>query len=93
MRHLPWIVFAVVGAFALSVIATERGEPINALWIVTAAVCIFLVAYRYYALYIAKHVMRLDPSRPTPALRRADGLDYVATEKMTGPHRVVRVDC
>ncbi|WP_300538272.1 carbon starvation CstA family protein [Sphingosinicella sp.] len=81
MRHLPWIVFAVVGAFALSVIATERGEPINALWIVTAAVCIFLVAYRYYALYIAKHVMRLDPSRPTPALRRADGLDYVATEK------------
>ncbi len=50
MRHLPWIVFAVVGAFALSVIATERGEPINALWIVTAAVCIFLVAYRYYAL-------------------------------------------
>ncbi|WP_339710465.1 carbon starvation CstA family protein [uncultured Sphingosinicella sp.] len=81
MRHLPWIVFAVVGAFALSVIATQRGEPINALWIVTAAVCVFLVAYRYYALYIAKHVMRLDPSRPTPALRRADGLDYVATEK------------
>ncbi|WP_374595076.1 carbon starvation CstA family protein [Sphingosinicella sp.] len=81
MRHLPWIVFAIVGAFALSVIATERGEPINALWIVTAAVCIFLVAYRYYALYIAKHVMRLDPNRQTPALRRADGLDYVATDK------------
>ncbi|MEA3538276.1 MAG: carbon starvation CstA family protein [Pseudomonadota bacterium] len=81
MRHLPWIVFAVVGAFALSVIATQRGEPINALWIVTAAVCVFLVAYRYYALYIAKHVMRLDPSRPTPALRRADGLDYVATDR------------
>jgi carbon starvation protein len=81
MRHLPWILFAVVGAFALAVIATQRGEPINALWIVTAAVCLFLVAYRYYALYIAKHVMRLDPSRPTPALRRADGLDYVATDK------------
>lgn len=81
MRHLPWIVFAIVGAFALSVVATQRGEPINALWIVTAAVCIFLVAYRYYALYIAKHVMRLDPSRETPALRRADGLDYVATDK------------
>ncbi|MFD0847341.1 carbon starvation CstA family protein [Sphingosinicella xenopeptidilytica] len=81
MRHLPWIVFALVGAFALAVIATERGEPINALWIVTAAICIFLVAYRYYALYIAKHVMRLDPNRQTPALRRADGLDYVATDK------------
>ncbi|BBE33989.1 carbon starvation CstA family protein [Sphingosinicella microcystinivorans] len=81
MRHLPWIVFAIVGAFALSVVATQRGEPINALWIVTAAICIFLVAYRYYALYIAKHVMRLDPSRQTPAYRRADGLDYVATDK------------
>ena len=81
MRHLPWIVFALVGAFALAVIATERGEPINALWIVTAAICIFLVAYRYYALYIAKHVMRLDPNRQTPALRRADGLDYVPTDK------------
>ncbi|MBL8648263.1 MAG: carbon starvation protein A [Sphingosinicella sp.] len=81
MRHLPWIVFALVGAFSLSVVATERGEPINALWIVTAAICIFLVAYRYYALYIAKHVMRLDPNRQTPALRRADGLDYVATDK------------
>ncbi|MBW7946634.1 MAG: carbon starvation protein A [Sphingomonadaceae bacterium] len=81
MRHLPWIVFAVAGAFALGVIATERGEPINALWIVTAAVCLFLVAYRYYALYIARHVMRLDPNRPTPALRRADGLDYVATDR------------
>ncbi len=81
MRHLPWIVFAIVGAFALSVIATQRGEPINALWIVTAAVCIFLVAYRYYALYIAKYVMQLDPARPTPAIRRADGLDYVATDK------------
>jgi carbon starvation protein len=81
MRHLPWIVFAIVGAFALSVVATQRGEPINALWIVTAAICIFLVAYRYYALYIAKHVMRLDPNRQTPALRRADGLDYVATDK------------
>ncbi|MBB4631451.1 carbon starvation CstA family protein [Sphingosinicella soli] len=81
MRHLPWIVFALTGAFALAVIATQRGEPINALWIVTAAVCLFIVAYRYYALYIAKHVMRLDPGRPTPAVRRADGLDYVATEK------------
>ncbi len=81
MRHLPWIVFALVGAFALSVIATQRGEPINALWIVTAAVCLFLVAYRYYALYIARHVMRLDPDRPTPAIRRADGLDYVATDR------------
>lgn len=81
MKHLPWIVLAVIGALALSVVAVSRGEPINALWIVIAAVSTFLVAYRYYALYIARHVMRLDPARPTPAHYRADGLDYVATDR------------
>ncbi|MBU2017781.1 MAG: carbon starvation protein A, partial [Alphaproteobacteria bacterium] len=80
-RHLPWIAMAVIGAVALSVVAVSRGEAVNALWIVVAAVSCFLVAYRYYALFIASKVMRLDPSRPTPALRRADGLDYVATDR------------
>ncbi|MBH1998725.1 MAG: carbon starvation protein A [Sphingomonadaceae bacterium] len=80
-RHLPWMVIAIVGAIALSVVAVSRGEAVNALWIVVAAVSCFLVAYRYYALFIARHVMRLDPARPTPAIRRADGLDYVATDK------------
>ncbi|MFC0202890.1 carbon starvation CstA family protein [Novosphingobium soli] len=80
-RHLPWLLVAILGAVALGVVAVSRGEAVNALWIVVAAVCTFLVAYRYYALYIARHVMRLDPSRPTPATRRADGLDYVATER------------
>ena len=70
IRHVPWIVMALVGAFSLWVVAVSRGEAINALWIVVAAVCCFLVAYRYYALYIARHVMRLDPSRPTPAVYR-----------------------
>jgi len=72
---------AMVGAASLSVVAVSRGEAVNALWIVVAAACSFLVAYRYYALYIARNVMRLDPSRPTPAIRRADGLDYVATDR------------
>lgn len=80
-RHIPWILTAILGAVALTVVAVSRGEAVNALWIVVAAVSCFLVAYRYYALYIARHVMRLDPSRPTPAIRRADGLDYVATDK------------
>ncbi|MEV5034342.1 carbon starvation protein A [Sphingobium sp. LMC3-1-1.1] len=80
-RHIPWIVMAMVGAASLSVVAVSRGEAVNALWIVVAAACSFLVAYRYYALYIAQNVMRLDPSRPTPAIRRADGLDYVATDR------------
>ncbi|WP_211294933.1 carbon starvation CstA family protein [Novosphingobium guangzhouense] len=81
MKHIPWVILAVVGAICLAVLAVSRGEPINALWIVVAAVSCFLVAYRYYALYIARHVMRLDPRRATPAIYRADGLDYVATDK------------
>jgi len=80
-RHIPWILTAIIGAVALAVVAVSRGETVNALWIVVAAVSCFLVAYRYYALFIARHVMRLDPARPTPAIRRADGLDYVATDR------------
>jgi carbon starvation protein len=80
-RHLPWIIIAILGAVALSVVAISRGEAVNALWIVVAAVSCFLVAYRYYALFIGRTVMRLDAGRPTPAIRRADGLDYVATDK------------
>ncbi len=79
-KHLPWIALAIVGAGALGVVATVRGEPVNALWIVAAAVSVYLIAYRYYALFIAK-VIGIDPSRSTPAIRRADGLDYVATDR------------
>jgi carbon starvation protein len=79
-KHLPWIALAIVGAGALGVVATVRGEPVNALWIIAAAVSVYLIAYRYYALFIAK-VIGIDPSRPTPAIRRADGLDYVATDR------------
>ncbi|WP_375186949.1 carbon starvation CstA family protein [Sphingobium yanoikuyae] len=80
-RHIPWILTALVGAVSLAVVAVSRGETVNALWIVVASVSCFLVAYRYYALFIAREVMRLDPARPTPAIRRADGLDYVATDR------------
>ena len=81
LRHLPWLVLAIVGACALGVVALRRGEAINALWIVVAAVAIYLVAYRYYSLFIANNVMRLDPRRATPAVLNNDGLDYVPTNK------------
>ncbi|MCQ4270639.1 carbon starvation protein A [Pseudomonas kuykendallii] len=81
LRHLPWAVLAVVGACALGVVALRRGEAINALWIVVAAVALYLVAYRYYSLFIANRVMQLDPTRATPAVLNNDGLDYVPTNK------------
>ncbi|RMQ41294.1 Carbon starvation protein CstA [Pseudomonas cichorii] len=81
MRHVPWLLLAIIGACALGVVALRRGEAINALWIVVAAVAIYLVAYRYYSLFIANHVMQLDPLRATPAVVNNDGLDYVPTNK------------
>ena len=80
-RHLVWLVVAVAGAFALATVALGRGEAVNALWVVVAAVCVYLIAYRYYSLFIAERVLGLDPSRKTPAYRHNDGLDYVPTDR------------
>ncbi len=78
---IGWAALALLGAVCLGVVALRQGEQISALWIVVAAVSIYLVAYRYYSLYIAKNVMGLDPTRATPAHLNNDGLDYVPTNK------------
>ena len=76
-----WAALSLFAAVALGVVAISRGENVNALWIVAAAISVYLIAYRFYALFIAKTVLRLDPARLTPALRRTDGLDYVPTNR------------
>ncbi|MGE5492566.1 MAG: carbon starvation CstA family protein [Actinomycetota bacterium] len=81
LRHLPWVLVAAAGAFALAIVALNRGETVNALWVVVAAICSYLIAYRYYSLFIASRVVSLDPHRTTPAYRHNDGLDYVPTNK------------
>jgi len=78
---LVWAAIAVIGAICLGVIALERGEPINAIWLVVAALCVFSIGYRFYSKFIAEKVLRLDPTRATPAVLRNDGLDYVPTDK------------
>ena len=80
-RHALWALIALTGAGALATIALHRGETVNALWVVVAAIAVYVIAYRYYSLFIAERVMSLDPSRPTPAVRLNDGLDYVPTNK------------
>ncbi len=76
-----WILISVVGAGALSAVALYRDEPINAMWIIVAAVCVYLVAYRFYSRFIALKIMVLDDTRATPAERLEDGRDYVPTNK------------
>src|SRR5215211_6657077 len=79
--HGPWVLVGILRAIAFAIIATARVEHVNALWIVVAAIAVYLIAYRYYSLFIARQVMQLDPARPTPAVRHNDGLDYVPTNK------------
>ncbi|ENQ9625364.1 carbon starvation protein A [Proteus mirabilis] len=81
LKHIPWVILGIIGAFCLSVVALRRGEHVSALWIVVASVAVYLVAYRYYSLYIAQKVMKLDPTRATPSVINNDGLNYVPTNR------------
>ena len=80
-QALLWIVIALLGAFAFGVIALANGEQVSALWIVVAAVCVYLISYRFYGRFIAHKVLQIDGTRMTPAVRHNDGLDYVPTNK------------
>ncbi|MDP5007419.1 MAG: carbon starvation protein A, partial [Glaciimonas sp.] len=82
ISKLGWFALALLGAFAFAYIGINRGESISAIWIVIAAVCVYLIAYRFYSLYIADKVLGLDPTRMTPAYKHNDGLDYVPTNKV-----------
>jgi len=76
-----WPLIAIVGAFAFAALALGRGESVNAVWLVTAALSVYFIAYRFYSKYIADRVLQLDDSRATPAVRHNDGMDYVPTNK------------
>ncbi|HKC46281.1 MAG TPA: carbon starvation CstA family protein [Gemmatimonadales bacterium] len=78
---LLWGVIAAIGAFAFATIALKRGESVNAVWLVTAALVIYYFAYRFYSKFIAERVLQVDPNRATPAFRHNDGMDYVPTNK------------
>ena len=72
---------SLVGAGSLGAIALCRGEPINAMWLIVAAVCVYLIGYRFYSKFIAVTVLNLDDRRATPAERLEDGRDFVPTNK------------
>src|SRR4026207_1416559 len=76
-----WIGVAVLGAVAFGVLALARGETISAAWLVIAAVCTYLVAYRFYSRFIAGTVFGVDVRRATPAERLNNGRDYHPTSR------------
>lgn len=61
--------------------ALNNGETVNAIWLLTAAVCTYAISYRFYSKFIAKKVFELDNHRKTPAEINNDGKDYVPTNK------------
>ncbi len=81
LAPLIWLVVAVLGAFTLGGVALHRGEPINALWLIVAAGCVYALAYRFYAAWIAARVLVLDSERLTPAVRLANGRDFIPTHR------------
>ncbi len=79
LRSTVWVGLALLAAVAFGVIALHQGESVNALWVLTAASCVYLLGYRFYAQFVAQRVLGVDATRITPAHRREDGLDYVPT--------------
>jgi len=71
----------LAGLLAVATIALHRGEQINAMWLVVAAVCTYALGYRFYSKFIAAKVLALDALRATPAERLENGRDFVPTNK------------
>ncbi len=86
MMRLPgwlWAGIGILGAIAFAAIAKgiRPGEPVNALWLVVAAACFYVLAYRFYGAFLAARVMTLDDQRVTPAWRLRDNKNFQPTHR------------
>ncbi len=79
LRRLSFLLLIGFAVLGLTRLATARGEAINAVWLLTTALAVYVIAYRYYGRWIAQRVLACDDQRRTPAYRHEDGLDYVPT--------------
>jgi len=76
-----WVAIALLGGLAWTMLAIVRGETVNAIWFVFAAICTYLIGYRFYSKVIERYITRPDDRRATPAERKADGKDFVPTDR------------
>ncbi len=81
LKGLLWVALCCIGAGAVGMIALSRGESINAMWFIVAALCVYAIGYRFYSSFIAAKVFALDDAHVTPAIRRNDGRDFVPTNR------------
>jgi carbon starvation protein len=80
-RILLWLTVSLLGAAAVGIVAFQRSEPVNALWLVIAGVCTFAVAYRFYSAWLMAKVLTLDDRRAPAAVTCSDGKDFIPTPK------------
>lgn len=76
-----WAAIALLGGVAWFMLAIIRGETVNAIWFVFASVCTYLIGYRFYSKVIERYITRPNDRRATPAEYKADGKDYVRTDR------------
>src|SRR6478672_1519629 len=81
LKVVLWSAVAVLGAVSFGWLALSRGEPVNAAWLLVAALCTYAVSYRFYSRFIASRIFALDPARPTPATRLNNGRDFTPTNR------------
>ena len=81
LRVVVWTLVVALGVSAIAVLAWSRGEPVSALWMVVATLCVFAVAWRFHSAWLMAKVLTLDELRATPALVNGDGKDFVQTNK------------
>jgi carbon starvation protein len=80
-RIAIWTAVAVLGAVAWGILALARGESVNAVWLIVAALCSYAIAYRFYARFIATRVLEVDDNRATPAERLDNDVDFQPTDR------------
>ena len=81
MNKILWFFVALLGAVCFGYLALQNGETVSAMYLVVAAVCIYMIGYRFYGRFIAYKVLELDKNRATPAVVQDDGRDFVPTNK------------
>ena len=81
LRVFGWSAVSGLGAVAVAMLAWSRGEPVNGLWLVVAALCTFAISYRFHSAWLMAKVLTLDDLRATPAEVLEDGRDFVRTNK------------
>jgi carbon starvation protein len=81
LSMIVWTAVVALGVFALAGIALNRGESVDAMWFIVAAICLYALGYRFYSAFLAAKVLALDPTRATPSERFSDGRDFMPTNR------------